>query len=202
MSHNIIRVYTKYAGLSGSVNWVTRNSFQRYDLGDPTNTDVQVAMATMRDFWSNIASLPPIAMSIQVQSVAEIYDQDTGLLQRDSAQPLPTIVNCLNGTSYVMGSGIRCMWETAAVLYGRHMHGSTAIVPMCEDQFTDGDPNSGAIGTVNSAAASALSYCHSNSVDMVVYKRPNPSKARAGYAAVVTGNQVLAIPGVLKRRRT
>lgn len=200
---DVARIYTGYAGVGTASNWITRNYVTRYDLGTITSVDLGVATNALNALWEQAASYMPDGMTIQVRDVCEILDVGTGELTADlTATGPPGPVSCTDANSFVSGSGARMQWQTDNILYGRHVHGSTAILPICEDAFTNGDPNSGLKASLLAGASTMLGDLHGGSLNLVIYTRPKPSGPRPGAVSVVTGANVLAAPGTLRRRKS
>lgn len=202
-AHDVARVFTKYSGLSGSTNWITRNYFERGDLGAITVGDFTNFTGQLQDFWDAVAGLLPAAMGVTVQVTGEILNSETGVLERDITGTSGARTTAGTDTNaYVMGSGFRVLWTSSDILFGRHVHGSMAVVPICEDGFVNGDPSTAAVTTVQTAAEALVNNTDTGGYPLVIYSRPNAAKARLGATSLVVSATVLAIPGVLKRRRT
>lgn len=202
MTNQIGTVKVRYSGLAGSINWLTRFHFQKTDLSDINPTDAAAAQSAVGNFLVWFEGLVPSTLHMTPQDPVAVFDQVTGTLLHDvsGGGSLPT-VNGSNATAWINGTGVRVMWTTGAILHGRHVHGSTAILPVCEDQFVDGDPDTGALAAGASAAAALITGMTGAGLQPVVYSRPNVLKAYPGSSSLVITGQLLGAPGVLRRRK-
>jgi hypothetical protein len=112
------------------------------------------------------------------------------------------------GTSYVMGTGVRCVWNTAGFVGGRHVRGTTFLVPVTQGNFEgDGQVTAGFRTTVLSAAGTLLA---SGSWEPMVFSRPvaadpdatPPIAGRDGSSHAITSASCPDKVSWLRSRRT
>lgn len=206
---DIATVVTEYGG-GLPVTSITRHRFRRSDLGAFVADDAHNAQGCLHTFWTNVKALMPNDWAAEVQVVCPVVDDLVGSI-------LPDVVSSVvqdgvvgtGGDSFTRGSGLRANWGTSTILFGRHVHGATFLVPCADSAFaSDGRPSAGTADAVAAACATLISDAAGVNLDFVIYSRPDPGTEhvpprapRDGTASLVVTGEVHGNPAGLRRRR-
>ena len=154
--------------------------------------------AAILTFFTSIQNLLPDDVTIVVPSEGDVINEVTGALE--GAWTGTGGGQVIGGSSsvFALGTGARVRWDTAGIVGGRHVRGTTFLVPLTASAFaTDGNVLGTARTTIQNAATALISAAAG---DMVVWSRPVPG--RQGSSHVVTGSSVPIVPTALRSRRS
>lgn len=150
------------------------------------------------DFFNTSPLLFPSGTTITVPDNGETIESTTGALTGTWSSPGEggTVTGTETG-SYSKGVGMRVRWITSGIVGGRHVIGTTFLVPIAGSLFdVDGTIDTAVVSGVQTQADDLLSAWP----DLTVWSRPAGS--RAGNFHVVQSTK--AVDGVswLRSRRT
>lgn len=156
----------------------------------------------IRDFFLNITDRLPTAVSVVAPTEAQFLNTATGVLE--SVVPLPGAWNAtgLSSSSYAAGAGARITWNTAGIVAGRRVRGTTFLVPLSSSCFTTDGIITAASRTDISDAATAFRgalTAISLGTELCVYSRPAPG--RPGTVHTVTSSSVPSMSATLRGRK-
>lgn len=141
---------------------------------DPTVTGFSAAVV---DFFTTLAPLLPVGVSITVPGEGDQLDVATGELSGVwSDGGGGTVVGGFS-QFWAQGVGARIVWNTAGISGGRRVRGSTFIVPLTVNSY-DGAGGLMA-GTVTTLTSAADGFILGMGGAFVVYSRPKPTEAGA-----------------------
>lgn len=153
--------------------------------------------AAIRAFFNSCATQIPNTVTITVDSTGDILTDTTGALVGTWTESAGAAVTGSDNNSFVLGLGIRVVWNTAGIHNGRRVRGSTFLVPVGRDIWdAQGTPDSGHLATVSSAAAALVS---AGSGDFKIWSRPTGGSG--GQSHGVTGSSVPDAVSWLRSRR-
>jgi len=150
-----------------------------------------------KGFWTSCASVMSGGVTITVPDNGEEFDSVTGALVGVWSQGTPGTITGGGTGSYPGGVGACVGWNTSGIHAGRKVRGRTFIVPLALNQYdNDGSLATGAITTINTAAATMLSGAANKHL---IWARPRPGVP--GEAYIITGGLVKDHVSWLKSRR-
>lgn len=149
-------------------------------------------------FYTAFAAHLPDDVTITVPTTGDSIDEFTGVIAGGWSGGTGGAVTGGSSASFALGSGARVRWETGGVVAGRHVRGSTFLVPLQVGVFT----SSGRLGgtpltTMRNAAAALVTVA---APQMLVWSRPAPG--RLGSKHPVTSSTIPDLPTSLRSRRT
>lgn len=111
-----------------------------------------------KTFWTSVAAIMSGYVTLTVPNSGDQFDAATGALVGVwTAGTAGTITGGGTG-AYAGGVGACVTWQTSLIHNARKVRGRTFIVPLAANQYdTDGSLASGAVSTINGAAATLLS---------------------------------------------
>jgi hypothetical protein len=186
---NLARVRTSWTGAAVIGPAVSTFYFEEAGTGF-TNT--------IGTFFDGIKNLIPTGTVMSTEASGDIIDPATGDTIGVWNDGTPSNITGTGTGSFVYGTGVRVVWETAGLVNSRQVRGSTFIVPFDASNLTGvGSINETARTSINSLATAFVS--NTNHV-FCVWSRPTP--ARAGTSHPVVGNSVPDKVSWLRSRRT
>ena len=140
----------------------------------------------------------PSSLTWTIPGSGQVIESTTGNLVDVWSEEADTTVGGGSGNSFAKGAGFRIVWDTAGFVSGRHVRGSTFMVPLQVAMY-------GADGTLNDAmvtivAGAAGAFITAMGGDFVIWSRPNA----LGNSAIspVTAATVPDKVSTLRSRRT
>lgn len=190
----IHRVTAQWSGFTGAPGY-SNFHFSPFTGGG----DVDQEIGRVRSFFSDIISVMPSDMSVQVSSTVELIDEETGVLEGYLEGEEVSSVSPATGTpDYAGPVGAVINWLTNTVNNGRRVRGRTFIVPIRSTSYEgDGTLTSDALSTLRDAASDFVQDEFESG--FVVWSRPR--NGAGGLAAPVTGSRVPDLAAVLRSRR-
>lgn len=162
-----------------------------FDDGFSDPTDV-------RAFFFALASLIPDDVQITVPASGDVINPASGVITGTWTGTPVAVVNGASASTFAIGVGSRIVWETDGIRNGRHVRGSTFLVPLTTALFdTAGRITATHQGTIQAAAAGLLS---SSANHMKIWSRPEGFPN--GQVSTVTSVRVSENPSTLRTRRT
>lgn len=152
----------------------------------------------VKAFYDAIKAALPPDLTVTVPSTGDSIDSLTGdLVGAWSGTGGGSVVGTGSG-QYALGVGLRIRWDTAGIVAGRRVRGSTFIVPVMSSTFT----GSGALDdTVRGTFATAAgTLAASVPAALTIWSRPTAT--RAGAISQVTSASVPDKVAWLRSRRT
>lgn len=149
-------------------------------------------------FFNTAPLLFPSSVQITVPSGGEMINDGDGSLAGTWNDPgTGGVVTGTNTGDFAMGVGFQVRWQTAGIVGGRRVVGSTFIVPIASGIFdTNGTLDTATVTAEQSAANTMIG----GSVTFKVWSRPTPS--RVGTSNNITSAVVPDRVSWLRSRRT
>ena len=140
----------------------------------------------------------PDDVTITVPGSGDRIDELTGTIIGGWTQSGGGSVTGGSSGSFAMGVGGRLRWDTAGVVAGRHVRGTTFLVPMAGASYaSDGRIGTTALTRINNALTTFLAAVSPN---LVIWSRPAPG--RLGSIHPVTLASCPAEISTVRSRRT
>jgi hypothetical protein len=156
------------------------------------------ANAAVYTFFNSIKALFPAPLSWEIPNSGDTIESMNGNLIGEWTGAGGGTVNAVNAAAFAAGCGTRVVWNTASIVGGRRVRGSTFLVPLLAATYDGtGTIVNGDVATI-AAAAGVLSA----PAGMVIWHRPTPSDPNGGLALPVTGSGVPDRVSTLRSRRT
>lgn len=200
----IARVKTVLTGFPGAPGVQTMYFRKRTGLGwDNYGSDL---VNRMDDFWTTLGNVINTRTTWTVQSVIEIVDDATGVLQFTFSTGSPTGRGTGTNRQAPTPTGLLAEWLTNDVADGRHVKGKAYVVPVDLGTISiDGAPETAALQAVQNAAEGVIGS-GGEAVVPVVWHRPKKDKVtkvitRVGGAYDVKYASVMTKFCVLRSRR-
>lgn len=192
--------------VSGDIGGVglSRQHFQRVDLGTITSSDCSNAGAAWHGLWQAAHTEVPLGVSVAPFGEVQVIDSGTGAsIASVNYGSIPAVVSGSSTSHYAAGNGARVVWFTSTVRNRRLMHGCTFLVPLTVDAFgTDGQLGSVIQSNYLTAATTYLAAMATANLQHVVWHRPAKGVFTGGVAAGATSMTVRGTGAMLKSRRT
>lgn len=154
-------------------------------------------VADVGNFFTALVALIPNDVSIVVPSAGDAINEVNGAITGSWTDGNDVVVLGTSSSSFALGTGVRVIWETNGIVAGRHVRGSTFLVPLSVSAFdTFGRTSAAAVTTINNAADAFLGQAASQPV---VWSRPIPG--RAGTVHDILSARTSSIPTSLRSRR-
>jgi len=148
-------------------------------------------------FWNAVKALFPVGVDITVPNSGDVINDTNGVITAAWAVAGGGTVTGTGTGAFVLGTGTRIVWETEAITNGRHVRGSTFLVPLVGSAFdASGRLTTTAKSTVTSAGNTFLT---ANPGQVVVWTRPRPGVN--GKSSAITTVAVSEQPSWLRSRR-
>lgn len=154
--------------------------------------------AAVKTWLTGLVASVPSGLNFVVPNSGDELDAATGSLTGVWTAAGGGTVTGTGGGSFVLGTGFRVVWNTAGIVNGRRVRGSTFIVPIASGNFT----GSGALDDtfVANQQAAANTLLTSAPPNMVVWSRPTAT--RLGSAIAITSASVPDKVSWLRSRRS
>lgn len=155
-------------------------------------------VASVVAFFTALQSRAPVGITWTVPGSGDLINEGTGQITGGWSEGGAADVLSSGAGTFAQGVGARIAWDTGGVVAGRHVRGSTYVVPLTSGQY-------GANGLLTEANRAALETAADNLVaamagDLVVWSRPAPG--RLGTAHPVTDAVVTNRVSTVRSRRT
>lgn len=193
---DIVRATALWTGFTGGPGWS-----RFYFIGATTSTlaDPAWVATSVHNLFTDLASLLPSDVTVQVQQEQDIIDSATG---DQTGIQTGTAVLPVHGSdtgAYSAVSGAVIPWEGDAFINGRKQRGRTFIVPMGASAYqTD--------GTLSTAALSALAVAGGELTGdtdnhLVLWHRPTSKTGADGLYSIAGLGTIHDRAAVLRSRR-
>lgn len=199
----MLRVKTEWTVPPGG----TGLSVMHMGLGESFDaTDASNACTRVNTFLLAIkAELPPSA-SVKVQSTADIVSTAGDTLGTLPGAVFGTSPGTSATTTYAAGVGARIRWITGGMKRGRHVTGTTFIVPLPTSAYeANGTLTSGIITALQTAATDLIANLTTDGIPLLVWSRPEEASedwpAFDGDVSVVTGASITDKVAWLRTRK-
>lgn len=201
---DILRITARWSGFTGapgysSFHFNTDGGF--WDgglLGDAAQQAADGAAARVTEAFSDLSSLLPQGVRIDIESEAQILDSDTGEIIGFAEVPPGATSGGSGGGGWSAASGAVVNWRTNDYRFGRRIRGRTFLVPLNGSSY-EGD------GTLSNTARLAIANFGSEMVEgegsagFGVWSRPRNGVGGV-FASVVSYNNP-DMAAVLRSRR-
>jgi hypothetical protein len=152
-----------------------------------TPEDVDEAVDAITDFWTALAPTLPAGLTLQVNNVVEVREEDSGSLISVYGAPAQAAVASSGPGSHAAGVGFRIRWSTAGIRNGRAVTGTTFVVPLPTTLYeTNGTIAASMITASSTAAAALLGRLNAAGLPLGVWSRPSAPGANDGVLHPVT----------------
>jgi hypothetical protein len=150
-------------------------------------------------FYAAFKEITPLGTTMKVDSVGNVIDSNTGVITGAWSGGTGLGMNAATTGTYAAGVGARIKWQTAGITNGRHVAGSTYIVPILGAYYSaDGTiADSLVSGTMQTAINNFLTTMGSS---LVVWTRPRASTSGVEHS-VTSGSLVDRVSWLRSRRQ-
>jgi len=188
---NVTAVWTGASGLPG----YTKIHF----LGALTSSEVTTAEDKVRAFFASMSVYLPAIVRVDVQQLAEIFDDNGDKTGTVSGSTVPVQVAGAASGAYSQATGAWVNWVTGQYVYGRPVRGRTFLVPLGSSAFqSDGTLITGFISALQTAANTLLTGFPAL---VVQYNHHRAGQPTSSGIATVTAATIKDKAGVLRSRR-
>lgn len=148
-------------------------------------------------FWTAIKGAFPSTLTMTIPNTGETYDDVTGDLLNIWTEGTTFTQSGTSAASFARGVGARVVWDTAGVTNNRRVRGSTFLVPMASNNFSnDGTIDDGTLSDLRTAASALVVAAVT---DFTIWTRPKG--ASPGKTSGVVGSTVPDKVSTLRSRR-
>lgn len=162
---------------------------------DVTST---TAVAAVFALFNTIKAKFPAPLSWSVPGSGDQIDGANGNLIGTWTMAGSGTVNAVNTAAYAAGCGARIKWQTATIIGGRRVIGSTFLVPLLAAEYDSG----GTINDTDLASMQTAVDTFAAGGDLYVWHRPTSPGASDGVSVPVTSGIILDKVSTLRSRRT
>jgi hypothetical protein len=153
--------------------------------------------AEVRTWLESIKGFIPDDVQITVPNGGDVMNPVSGAITGTWSGLGGGITNGTSSSSFLIGTGVRIVWDTAGIRNGRHVRGATYLVPVGANVFDT-------TGRIVSATQQNLKTAAENLMialagGLVVWSRPKGFPN--GQVSAVTGVTVTENPTTLRSRR-
>ena len=148
-------------------------------------------------FFDAVKAHLPDDVQVTIPSNGDVVSEVTGGITGTWAAAGGGVVNGTSSGIFQLGGGIRLVWDTAGLRNGRHVRGTTFMVPVIASDFDTTGRVLPASQTFWQSAANGLRVGLGG--NLVVWSRPKG--VQAGMASPVTAVSVPETPTSLRSRR-
>lgn len=160
--------------------------------------DSTTAPADLVTFLSATPFQMPTGLTATVPSSGDTIDDTTGEINGVWSITGGANVGMGGSGDFAQGVGARLVWNTAGIVAGRRVRGSTFFVPLVGSTYSTGGLLDSSY--VSDATAAATTFLSSASSTLVIFSRP--SGTRAGSSHTVTSGTMPNAVSWLRSRRT
>jgi len=166
-----------------------------YWLGTATATDV----AAFKTFWTTLAGQCPVGLTATIPNEGEVLDDNDGTIVSSWSVGVPGSAVGAGATGYAQGVGARIVWQTAGLAGGRHVRGTTYVVPMLASAWESDGTMRGVVVDALLSAGTALTGALGAGRMVILTRR---TADHSGTSHAVTGVVVPDKASWLRSRRT
>lgn len=173
-----------------------------------TSTVDSTVLGALAQFFTDIKSMIPPAVTISIPGSGEVINEATGAITGFWSASAPSIVVGTASGTFASGVGARVSWNTSGIVNGRRVKGSTFLVPLYVGVYEGvAQLGEGVRGQITTAADDLIATLNLGSCDLLVWSRPVPAteggpEPRAGSQHVVIGGSCPDEVSWLRTRRT
>lgn len=142
--------------------------------GSLPGSPVATIAAAIRKFFDDNKGALPNDVSVSFDSEMTQYDESTGTLTGTAAVAPPAVVTGTVATQWAGGTGVRVVWSTDVIRFGRRVRGATFLVPTGFGIFgNDGQVTPAAAATITGTAGTLIAgLAGAGGSNLVVWSRP------------------------------
>lgn len=164
-------------------------------------------LGAIRSAFSNMSTLIPATVGIQIANQGDIIQDTTGALVGTWSAAAQANLQMTGTGSWVSTTGGLVRLQTDTIAKNRHLRGRVFLAPLVTASFgTDGRLSAGAVTGLQSFAAALMT---ATAAPFAVWSRPKTQKDEAGNvtvlaegsSGVVTAATASNFPAVLRSRR-
>lgn len=164
-------------------------------------------LGAIRSAFSNMSTLIPAAVTINIANQGDIIQDTTGALVGQWSAAAQAALPMTGAGSYVPAQGGLVRLQTDTIAKNRHLRGRIFLAPLVTAAFgSNGQLSAGAVTGLQSFAAALMT---ATAAPFAVWSRPKTSKDEAGNVAVleegssgvVTAATATGFAAVLRSRR-
>ena len=153
--------------------------------------------AAVLAFFDALKAYLPSGVQVTVPNSGDLINDASGDLVGAWAEAGGGSVTGTSASVFILGTGVRIIWETAGFRNNRHVRGSTFIVPVVSTVFD-------ASGRMTPASQAAFALAGTNLISasdmgLLIWSRPKPGVN--GFSQAVTSARVSEQPSWLRSRR-
>lgn len=127
--------------------------------------------AALEDLYDAQKAYFPNTLQWTIPGSGQVIESTTGELVDVWSEGADATVNGGSSNAWAMGAGYRLVWDTSGFVSGRHVKGSTFMVPLQVAMYdTSGTINSALVTIVEAAGAAFITAMAG---DFVIWSRPN-----------------------------
>lgn len=153
--------------------------------------------AAVHSFLTALVAMFPDDVEFSVPNTGDIIEEPTGRIIGTWTAAGGGVINGSSTQTFQLGGGARVVWETAGIRGGRHVRGTTYLVPIVSTQFdSTGRLSSSAQGAILTAATNFLA---GGGAELKIWSRPKGGLN--GVVHQVTSARVPQTPTALRSRR-
>lgn len=188
-----------------NVEWSIPNagpSISVFHFGHVGQQSPKVAVDALREAIFAVRSyIPDEVTATFPPGYSELNNQTGQIVDFGSITPPATVTGGYTGT-WAGGSGIRLVWDTNVVARGRRVRGTTFLVPMGQNAFTNsGVVAPAAITAFNTAFGTYLTTAGASVTRPMIYSRPLPGEPGSGNASHIVAVNTSVRAATLRKRK-
>ena len=164
----------------------------------PWGEDVATDIQYVKTFFETIKGFLPVGTTVSYPSSGDSIDEGSGQLVGAFGNIPDTSPTVGGGTAnYAAGVGLRVAWRTGAVHKGHRVNGSTFIVPISSEFYS----NTGVVSPANLGTLQTAASVLAGRGQLICWARPKKG-ATDGHGYTVTAAEVKPQIAWLRTRRT
>lgn len=157
-----------------------------------------VPVAAVFSFFDSLKAQIAPGTTLTIPQAGDVLESTTGQITKGWTGTGGGQITTTSTGAFVRGSGARVVWETGGVRNGRHVRGSTFLVPLVAAAYnTAGNIGAGNQTAILNAANALLTAAAGK---MVVWSRPKRGSVASGLVAIASA-VVPPNPTQLRSRR-
>jgi hypothetical protein len=153
--------------------------------------------AAFLSFFDALKTYLPDDVQVTVPSSGDSMSEIGGAITNSWAAVGGGVVSGTSSGTFAIGQGVRIVWDTDGIRNGRHVRGTTFLVPVVSTVYDTSGRVAPAVQTAITTAANNLRTALSGA--LVIWSRPKG--VQGGILSPVTSVQVPETPTALRSRR-
>lgn len=196
------RVRALWSGFPGAPGYTNFYFVGTHVTGQFQQADVGPATTRAFTFLGNLRDSLPADVTITMDTIVDVVDSATGVLQAQYAVPSPPApAQGSVAGGYSAPSGLIVNWKTGKIHRGRPIRGRTFIVPLGGTSYDAQGTLAAGVQTAAQARATELAGLVEDQPELVIWSRPTSKGAADGDYGIVTAGLVPDKAVILRSRR-